>query len=77
MLSSVWDSVFRYSTGANARRGEGGESNREVTESKLTQEQQTFNQDIFLLVEHFNNQSKQLNIATEADSISPTQIRPV
>src|SRR5574344_2125813 len=54
------------------RRGEVkvAESNREVTESKLRQEQQTFNQNIFLLVEHFNNQSKQLNIATEADSIA-------
>src|SRR5574344_524627 len=46
------------------------ESNREVTESKLRQEQQTFNQNIFLLVEHFNNQGKQLSIATEADSIA-------
>ena len=54
------------------RRGEVkvAESNREVTESKLRQEQQTFNQDIFLLVEHFNNQSKQLKLATEADSIA-------
>jgi len=54
------------------RRGEVrvAESNREVTESKLRQEQQTFNQDIFLLVEHFNNQSRQLSIATEADSIA-------
>ncbi len=54
------------------RRGEVkvAESNREITESKIRQEQQTFNQDIFLLVEHFNNQSKQLNIATEADSIA-------
>lgn len=54
------------------RRGEVkvAESNREVTESKLRQEQQTFNQDIFLLVEHFNNQNKQLKLATEADSIA-------
>ena len=54
------------------RRGEVkvAESNREVTESKLRQEQQTFNQDIFLLVEHFNNQSKQLKLASEADSIA-------
>ncbi len=54
------------------RRGEVkvAESNREVTESKLRQEQQTFNQNIFLLVEHFNNQGKQLSIATEADSIA-------
>lgn len=54
------------------RRGEVkvAESNREVTESKLRQEQQAFNQNIFLLVEHFNNQNKQLSIATEADSIA-------
>lgn len=54
------------------RRGEVkvAESNREVTESKLRQEQQTFNQNIFLLVEHFNNQGKQVSIATEADSIA-------
>lgn len=59
------------------RRGEVkvAESNREVTESKLRQEQQTFNQDIFLLVEHFNNQSKQLNIATQADSIAQRRYR--
>src|SRR5574344_1602346 len=54
------------------RRGEVrvAESNREVTQSKLRQEQQTFNQDVFLLVEHFNNQSKQLDISTQADSIA-------
>jgi outer membrane protein TolC len=54
------------------RRGEVkvAESNREVTESKLRQEQQAFNQNIFLLVEHFNNQNKQLSIASEADSIA-------
>ena len=46
------------------------QSNREVTESKIRQEQQSFNQDIFLLVEHFNNQSKQYNLASEADSIA-------
>jgi outer membrane protein TolC len=54
------------------RRGEVkvAESNREVTESKLRQEQQTFNQNVFLLVEHFNNQSRQLSIAAQADSIA-------
>lgn len=45
-------------------------SNREVTESKIRQEQMTFNQDVFLLVEHFNNQNAQLRIATEADGIA-------
>jgi DNA-binding NtrC family response regulator len=48
------------------------ESNREVTESKIRQETQTFNQNIFILVEQFNNQLEQLNIATEADSIAQT-----
>lgn len=46
------------------------ESNREVIESKIKQEQMDFNQDIFLLVEHFNNQAMQLNIASEADDIA-------
>nr|WP_321424117.1 TolC family protein [uncultured Bacteroides sp.] len=46
------------------------ESNRAVVVSKIKQEQMDFNQDIFLLVEHFNNQAMQLNIATEADDIA-------
>lgn len=46
------------------------ESNRAVVVSKIKQEQMDFNQDIFLLVEQFNNQSMQLNIATEADDIA-------
>jgi len=41
------------------------ESNREVVQSKARQLQMNFNQDIFLLVEHFNNQAAQLDIATE------------
>ena len=45
-------------------------SNREVILSKIRQEQINFNQDIFLLVEHFNNQARQLNIAGEADRIA-------
>ncbi|KGI61005.1 outer membrane efflux protein [Prevotella sp. DNF00663] len=46
------------------------ESNRKVTESRLRQQQQAFNQNIFLLVENFNNQRRQLSIAVEADSIA-------
>jgi outer membrane protein TolC len=46
------------------------ESNREVVLSKTRQEQQTFNQDIFLLVENFNNQAAQLEIAGQADRIA-------
>ena len=45
-------------------------SNRDVVLSKIRQEQMNFNQDIFLLVEHFNNQSQQLGIAKEADIIA-------
>ncbi|GCB37271.1 membrane protein [Bacteroides faecalis] len=46
------------------------ESNREVIASKIKQEQMNFSQNIFLLVEHFNNQAEQLNIAWEADKIA-------
>ncbi len=46
------------------------ESNREVVSSRLKQEQMDFNQDIFLLVEHYNNQARQLRIAREADEIA-------
>ena len=46
------------------------QSNREVTESRLRQETMNFNQNIFILVEQFNNQRAQLNIADEADAIA-------
>jgi len=46
------------------------ESNREVVLSKTRQEQMNFNQDIFLLVENFNNQAGQLSIAEEASVIA-------
>ena len=46
------------------------ESNREVTESKLRQETVNFNQNLFILVEQFNNQLTQLEIANEADVIA-------
>lgn len=45
-------------------------SNREVVLSKIKQEQMDFNQNIFLLVENFNNQAQQLDIAEEADRIA-------
>ena len=46
------------------------ESNREVVLSKNRQDQMTFNQNIFLLGENFNNQAAQLEIAEEADEIA-------
>ncbi|MCD8079444.1 MAG: TolC family protein [Bacteroides sp.] len=45
-------------------------SNREVVMSRIRQEEISFNQDIFLLVANFNNQSAQLMIAEEADKIA-------
>ncbi len=51
------------------------ESNREVTASKIRQEQMNFNQNIFLLVEQFNNQAAQLRIADEADTIARQRYR--
>lgn len=46
------------------------ESNREVVLSRNRQDQMSFNQNIFLLVENFNNQAAQLEIAAEADEIA-------
>lgn len=46
------------------------QSNREVVASRLRQEEQNFRQDIFLLVERFNNQRRQLGIAEESDTIA-------
>lgn len=51
------------------------ESNRDVTLSKIRQEEISFNQDIFLLVENFNNQAAQLEIAQEADVIAEKRYR--
>jgi outer membrane protein TolC len=46
------------------------ESNREVIQSRIEKEKIDFNQNIFLQVENFNNQSKQLNIAEETDRVA-------
>lgn len=46
------------------------ESNREVTNSRLRQETANFHHDLFILTEQFNKQSRQLNIAHEADKIA-------
>lgn len=46
------------------------ESNRDVIASRLKQEQMDFSQNIFLLVEQYNNQAEQLRIAGEADEIA-------
>lgn len=46
------------------------ESNRDALLSQTKKEQLDFNQDIFLLVEQFNNQSVQLEIAKEVDTLA-------
>lgn len=46
------------------------QSNREVTQSRLRQETQNFNQNLFILVEKFNNQQMQLQLAVRNDLIA-------
>lgn len=46
------------------------EANREVVNSKVQKEQRDFNQQIFLTVQNFNNQPKQLAVAQETDTIA-------
>lgn len=46
------------------------ESNREVVESRLRQETMEFKQDIFMLVDRFNNQKELVGIAARADTIA-------
>lgn len=46
------------------------ESNRRVTESRLRQESMDFSQQLFVLVERFDNQLEQLAIATKANDIA-------
>lgn len=46
------------------------ESNARVTESRLKQEALDFNQELFVLVERFSNQQRQLEIATRSAEIA-------
>ena len=46
------------------------ESNRKVTESRLRQERADFAQNIFILVERYRNQMRQLEISRRADEIA-------
>lgn len=46
------------------------ENNRSVVESSIRKEQMEFNQDIFILVERYNNQRRQLEISQRADTIA-------
>lgn len=51
------------------------QSNREVVLSRVRQEEMNFNQNIFLLVENFNNQAAQLEIAVEVDELAEKRYR--
>ncbi|MDE6555921.1 MAG: TolC family protein, partial [Duncaniella sp.] len=46
------------------------QSNRDVVESRLRKERLDFEQDIFILVERFNHQCRQLQLAERADTIA-------
>lgn len=49
------------------------ESNREVVAAKVRQEEMNFKQDLFILVERFNNQQQQVALAMAADRIAETR----
>lgn len=49
------------------------ESNRQVVVSQLRQQNLNFRQDLFILVERFNNQQQQVDIAASADAIAATR----
>lgn len=46
------------------------ESQRDLTRDRLRKERQDFNQNLFILVERFNNQRRQLDLAIRADEIA-------
>ena len=46
------------------------ENNRKVVESRIRKERMEFDQNIFILVERYNNQRRQLDIAQRADTIA-------
>ncbi len=51
------------------------ENNRKVIESSIRKEQMEFNQDIFILVERYNNQRRQLELAQRADTIAEARYK--
>lgn len=51
------------------------ENNRKVIESQIRKRQMEFNQDIFILVERYNNQRRQLEIASRADTIAEARYK--
>ncbi len=51
------------------------ESNRNVVESSIRKERMEFSQDIFILVERYNNQRRQLEISHRADTIAEARYK--
>lgn len=51
------------------------ENNRNVIESSIRKEQMEFNQDLFILVERYNNQRRQLELAQHADTIAEARYK--
>ena len=59
------------------RKGEvkTAESNRKVLQSQTEQEEMEFRQDIYILVEQFNNQREQVKISKQVDSIAEVRYK--
>lgn len=51
------------------------ESNRQLVRERIRQETQNFSQDLFVLVERFNNQQQQVRLAMRSDSITRRRYR--
>jgi len=49
------------------------QSNRAVVENRIRKEERDFRQDLFILVERFNNQRRQVEIAGRADTIAASR----
>lgn len=69
-VASVGVSIPLVDWGKRRGRVKVAESNRRVTESSVRRETMNFNQDLFILVERFTNQQRQLDIAVRAADIA-------
>lgn len=69
-LASVGISLPLVDWGKRRGQVKVAESRRRVTQSTIRRENMNFNQDLFILVERFNNQQQQLDIALRATDIA-------
>ncbi len=69
-LASVGISLPLVDWGKRRGQVKVAESRRRVTQSTIRRENMNFNQDLFILVERFNNQQQQLDIALRAADIA-------